>query len=89
MLDETVLLLYKNTLRLARGDDVRCFRALYVLKLIKMPPEPVSRRVWLKQRGLAAEGGFVSRSRFRVARGASDRQEVKRRGAPSPPVVRA
>ena len=37
MLDETVvpgpLLQYKNISRLARGDDVRGFRALYVRKL--------------------------------------------------------
>ena len=93
MLDETVvprpLLPYKNTSRLARGDDVRRCRALYVRKLIRMLPEPVRRRMWLIRRG------FVVRVAFLVARAFLGRARYvrafggkKERGRPSPPVVR-
>ena len=87
MLDETVLLLYKNTSCVARGDDVRRFRAVSVLKLIRMLPEFVPRRGRLKQRGAARWAPFLARSRFRVARGVWGVEEVKRRGVPTTPAV--
>ena len=84
MLDETVvpgpLLQYKNTSCVARGDDVRRFRALYVLKLIKMPPRPIPRRVWLIQRGLVGRV-LVSRTLAFLGRaGTSGVSEVKKKG---------
>ena len=91
MLDESVvpgpLLRYKNTSRLARGDDVRCCRALHVQKLIRMPPGPVPRRMWLIQRGLVIGWPFLSRARFWVARGVSGVEEVKKKGLPTTPAV--
>ena len=63
MLDETVcwrLLQYKNTSRLARGDDVRCIRALYVRKLHEDAARTRS-LAYVVETARAARGGGVSR----------------------------
>ena len=90
MLDETVvpgpLLEYKNTLRLARGDDLR-YLWFYVPQLHTDAAINAPRRAWLTQGGLARGGPFLARSRFWVARGVSGVEEVKRRG--SPPLQRS
>ena len=64
MLDESVvpgpLLLYKNTLRLARGDDVRRCRAFYVRKLHEDAARTCS-QACVVETARAARGGGVSR----------------------------
>ena len=46
----------------------------------RMPPGPVPRRVWLKQRGRPAGGAFLAFSRFWVARARRGVSEVKKKG---------